>query len=121
MRRGISSAPDKVILAGVGGSPLDSSIILTTLSDRLNSGQSNATYIQIITTPPPCNVTQTSNVCLSEPTINNIYTTPQQAAANGTGQRPALGRPPVILYTDRFNVFGLLQLATNTTNISLLG
>ncbi|XP_072250733.1 transcription factor E2F3-like [Leuresthes tenuis] len=94
MRRGISSAPDKVILAGVGGSPLDNNIILTALSDRLNPGQSNATYIQIITTPPPCNVTQTSNVCLSEPQVNNIYTTPQQAAANGAGQRPALGRPP---------------------------
>ncbi|XP_029307957.1 transcription factor E2F3-like [Cottoperca gobio] len=94
MRRGISSAPDKVILAGVGGSPLDNNIILTTLTDRLNPGQTNATYIQIITTPPPCNVTQTSNVCLSEPQINNIYTTPQQAAANGAGQRPALGRPP---------------------------
>lgn len=102
MRRGISSAPDKVILAGVGGSPLDNNIILTTLSDRLNPGQSNATYIQIITTPPPCNVTQTSNVCLSEPQINNIYTTPQQAAANGAGQRPALGRPPVITFSSSF-------------------
>ncbi|XP_037640725.1 transcription factor E2F3-like isoform X2 [Sebastes umbrosus] len=88
MRRGISSAPDKVILAGLGGSSLDNNIILTTLTDRLNPGQSNATYIQIITTPPPCNVTQT-NVCLSSE-INSIYTTPQQAA----GQRPALGRPP---------------------------
>ncbi|XP_014850223.1 PREDICTED: transcription factor E2F3 isoform X1 [Poecilia mexicana] len=94
MRRGISSAPDKVILAGVGGSSLDNNIILTALSDRLNPGQSNTTYIQIITTPPPCNVTQTSSVCLSEPQVNSIYTTPQQAAANGTGQRPALGRPP---------------------------
>ncbi|KAM4633177.1 transcription factor E2F3-like [Polymixia lowei] len=94
MRRGISSAPDKVILAGVGGSPLDNNIILTTLSDRLNPGLSNATYIQIITTPPPCNITQTSSVCLSEPQINNIYSTPQQAATNGAGQRPALGRPP---------------------------
>ncbi|CAJ1061795.1 transcription factor E2F3-like [Xyrichtys novacula] len=94
MRRGISSAPDKVILTGVGSSPLDNNIILTTLSDRLNPGQSNATFIQIITTPPPCNVTQTSTVCLSEPQINNIYTTPQQAAANGAGQRPTLGRPP---------------------------
>lgn len=73
---------------------MDNNIILTTLSDRLNPGQSNATYIQIITTPPPCNGTQTSNVCLSDPQINNIYTTPQQAAANGTGQRPTLGRPP---------------------------
>lgn len=94
MRRGISSAPDKVILAGVGGSSLDNNIILTTLSDRLNPTQSNATFIQIITTPPPCNVSQTPSVCLSEPQINNIYTTPQQAAANGAGQRPALGRPP---------------------------
>ncbi|XP_014328453.1 transcription factor E2F3 isoform X1 [Xiphophorus maculatus] len=94
MRRGISSAPDKVILAGVGGSSLDNNIILTALSDRLNPGQSNTTYIQIITTPPPCNVTQTSSVCLSEPQVNSIYTTPQPAAANGTGQRPALGRPP---------------------------
>lgn len=94
MRRGISSAPDKVILAGIGGASLDNNIILTTLADRLNPGQSNATYIQIITTPPPCNGTQTSNVCLSEPQINNIYTTPQQAAANGSGQRPTLGRPP---------------------------
>lgn len=94
MRRGISSAPDKVILAGIGGTSLDNNIILTTLPDRLNPGQSNATYIQIITTPPPCNGTQTSNVCLSEPQINNIYTTPQQAAANGSGQRPTLGRPP---------------------------
>ncbi|KAJ4931119.1 hypothetical protein JOQ06_025418 [Pogonophryne albipinna] len=94
MRRGISSAPDKVILAGVGGSHLDNNIILTTLTDRLNPSQANATYIQIITTPPPCNVTQTSNVCLLDPSINNIYTTPQQAAANGAGQRPALGRPP---------------------------
>uniref|UniRef100_H3CW62 E2F transcription factor 3 n=1 Tax=Tetraodon nigroviridis TaxID=99883 RepID=H3CW62_TETNG len=93
MRRGISSAPEKVILTGVGGSSLDSNIILTTLADRLNPGQSNATFIQIITTPPPCNVTRT-NVCLSEPQINNIYTTPQQGAANGAGQRPALGRPP---------------------------
>ncbi|TWW79469.1 Transcription factor E2F3 [Takifugu flavidus] len=93
MRRGISSASEKVILTGVGGSSLDSNIILTTLSDRLNPGQSNATFIQIITTPPPCNVTQT-NVCLSEPQINSIYTTPQQGAANGARQRPALGRPP---------------------------
>lgn len=115
MRRGISSAPDKVYLAGVGASSLDNNIILTTLSDRLNSGQPNATFIQIITTPPPCNVTQTSNVCLSEPQINNIYTTPQQAAANGAGHRPALGRPPVNICEARLNMFSLLQLATNAT------
>ncbi|KAM4568231.1 transcription factor E2F3-like [Fundulus diaphanus] len=94
MRRGLSSAPDKVILAGVGGSSLENNIILTALADRLNPGQANTTYIQIITTPPPCNVTQTANVCSSEPQLNSIYTTPQQAAANGAGQRPALGRPP---------------------------
>lgn len=114
MRRGISSAPDKVILAEVGGSPLDSNIILTALADRLNPGQSNATYIQIITTPPPCNITQTSNVCLSEAQVNNIYTTPQQAAANGAGQRPALGRPPVIT----LNIFHEPNIST--TNVSSL-
>uniref|UniRef100_A0A3Q2QVM0 E2F/DP family winged-helix DNA-binding domain-containing protein n=1 Tax=Fundulus heteroclitus TaxID=8078 RepID=A0A3Q2QVM0_FUNHE len=94
MRRGLSSAPDKVILAGVGGSSLENNIILTALADRLNPGQANTTYIQIITTPPPCNVAQTANVCSSEPQLSSIYTTPQQAAANGAGQRPALGRPP---------------------------
>ncbi|KAJ3597268.1 hypothetical protein NHX12_000796 [Muraenolepis orangiensis] len=93
MRRGISSAPDKVILTGVGSSALDSNIILTTLTDRLNPALSSTTYIQIITTPPPCNITQT-NVCLSEPQINNVYSTPQQAAVHGSGQRTALGRPP---------------------------
>ncbi|KAM8827199.1 transcription factor E2F3 [Synchiropus picturatus] len=94
MRRGNSSAADKVVFAGVASSPLDSSLLLSTLADRLNPGQANATYIQIITTPPPRNGSQTSNVCLSEPQINNIYTTPHQAAANGTGPRPTLGRPP---------------------------
>lgn len=92
-----------MILTGVGGSSLDNNIILTALSDRLNPGQSNTTYIQIITTPPPCNVTQTSSVCISESQVNSIYTTPQQAAANGTGQRPALGRPPVITSTAHFS------------------
>lgn len=115
MRRGISSAPDKVILAGVGSSSLDSNIILTALSDRLNPGQANTTYIQIITTPPPCSVTQTPNVCVSEPQVNSIYTTPQQAAANGTGQRPAVGRPPVITRTARF---GMLQRLYNSSSLS---
>ncbi|KAM9403929.1 transcription factor E2F3-like isoform 1-T1 [Salvelinus alpinus] len=90
MRRGISSAPDKVIIAGVGGS-LDKNAVLTALSDRLTPHFTTATYIQIIT-PPPC-ITQTSNVCLSEPPAGSIYSTPN-GATNGTGQRPTLGRPP---------------------------
>ncbi|XP_041758440.1 transcription factor E2F3 [Coregonus clupeaformis] len=91
MRRGISSAPDKVIIAGVGGSSLDKNAILTALSDRLTPHFTTATYIQIIT-PPPC-ITQTSNVCLSEPPAGSIYSTPN-GATNGAGQRPTLGRPP---------------------------
>uniref|UniRef100_A0A4W4DR75 E2F/DP family winged-helix DNA-binding domain-containing protein n=1 Tax=Electrophorus electricus TaxID=8005 RepID=A0A4W4DR75_ELEEL len=90
MRRGISSAPEKVIIAGLGGSSLDKNAVLTALSDRLTSNLPTATYIQIIT-PPPC-ITQTSNVCLSDPAAGNLYTPPH--GANGTGQRPALGRPP---------------------------
>ncbi|XP_029599400.1 transcription factor E2F3 [Salmo trutta] len=90
MRRGISSAPDKVIIAGVGGS-LDKNAVLTALSDRLTPHFTTATYIQIIT-PPPC-ITQTSNVCLSEPPAGSIYSTPN-GATNGAGQRPTLGRPP---------------------------
>ena len=111
MRRGISSAPDKVILAGVGGSALDNkNIILTTLSERLNPSNTTTTYFQIITTPPPpCSGnggggggTGTPGVCPSEPPLligggggGNVYSTPQQAAVHGSGQRPALGRPPV--------------------------
>ncbi|XP_076826585.1 transcription factor E2F3-like [Brachyhypopomus gauderio] len=90
MRRGISSAPEKVIITGLGGSSLDKNAVLTALSDRLTSNLPTATYIQIIT-PPPC-ITQTSNVCLSDPPAGNLYTTPH--GTNGTGQRPALGRPP---------------------------
>ncbi|XP_052000232.1 transcription factor E2F3-like [Xyrauchen texanus] len=90
MRRGIPSAPEKVIIAGVGGSSLDRNIVLTALSDRFTSNLSTTTYIQIIT-PPPC-VTQTSNVCLSDPSTASLYTTPN--GIHGTGQRPTLGRPP---------------------------
>ncbi|XP_030639096.1 transcription factor E2F3-like [Chanos chanos] len=92
MRRGISSAPDKVIITGVGGSSLDKNAVLTALSDRLTS-LPTATYnvIQIIT-PPPC-ITQTSSVCLSDPSPGSLYTTPH-GATNGSAQRPALGRPP---------------------------
>ncbi|XP_035245757.1 transcription factor E2F3-like isoform X1 [Anguilla anguilla] len=87
MRKGISSAPEKVIITGVGSSSLDKNTILTALSDRFTS---TATYIQIIT-PPSC-ITQTSNVCVSDPPASNIYTTPH-GTANATGQRSALGRP----------------------------
>ncbi|XP_052003301.1 transcription factor E2F3-like [Xyrauchen texanus] len=90
MRRGIPSAPEKVIVAGVGGSSLDKNVFLTALSDRFTSNLSTTTYIQIIT-PPPC-VTQISNVCLSDLPTASLYTTPN--GTHGTGQRPTLGRPP---------------------------
>lgn len=67
-------------------------VILTGLSDRLTTNLTTATYIQIIT-PPPC-FTQTTNVCLSQPSSGNIYSTPH-GATNGVGQRPTLGRPRV--------------------------
>ncbi|KAL0963352.1 hypothetical protein UPYG_G00305160 [Umbra pygmaea] len=91
MRRGISSAPDKVIIAGVGGSSLDKNAVLTAFSDRFTPHRTTTTYIQIIT-PPPC-IPHTSNVCLSEPPAGSIYSTPN-GATHGDGQRPRLGRPP---------------------------
>ncbi|XP_062321196.1 transcription factor E2F3-like isoform X1 [Osmerus eperlanus] len=91
MRKGISTARDKVVIAGVGGSTLDKNAILTALSDRLTTNFTTATYIQIIT-PPPC-FTQTTNVCISQPPSGNIYSTPH--GTNGVGQRPTLGRPRV--------------------------
>ncbi|XP_072535020.1 transcription factor E2F3-like [Salminus brasiliensis] len=90
MRRGISSAPEKVIIAGVGGSSLDKNAVLTALSDRLTSHLPATAYIQIITPPP--GISQTSAVCLSEPPTASLYTTPH--GNNGAGPRPALGRPP---------------------------
>lgn len=93
MRRGITSATEKVIITGVGGSSLDKNIVLTTINDRLPSTLPTTTYIHIITPPP--SISQTSSVCLSEPANGNLYSTPHGASL-GTGQRPALGRPPVI-------------------------
>lgn len=95
MRKGVSSVPEKLILSGVGGSTLDRNQVLTQLPDRLTTGYSTATYIQIIT-PPSC-AAQTNNVCAPDPQTGSLlYTTPH-GPSNGTGQRPALGRPPVIL------------------------
>ncbi|KAA0702927.1 Transcription factor E2F3 [Triplophysa tibetana] len=90
MRRGVPSAPEKVIIAGLGGSSLDKNAVLTALSDRFTSTLSTATYIQIIT-PPSC-ISQTTNVCLSDPPTASLYSTPN--GIHGTGQRPTLGRPP---------------------------
>ncbi|XP_028836283.1 transcription factor E2F3-like isoform X2 [Denticeps clupeoides] len=92
MRSGTSAAPDKLVIAGVGGPPLDQNAVLVALSDRLTSTLPAATFIHIITTPPP--VAQTSAACLSAPPGDpNIYATPHEATP-GTGPRPALGRPP---------------------------
>ncbi|XP_076136270.1 transcription factor E2F3-like isoform X1 [Alosa pseudoharengus] len=91
MRRGITSATEKVIITGVGGSSLDKNVVLTALSDRLTSTLPTTTYIHIITPPP--NISQTSSICLSEPANGNLYSTPHGASL-GAGQRPTLGRPP---------------------------
>lgn len=92
MRKGVSSVPEKLILSGVGGSTLDRNQVLTQLPDRLATGYPTATYIQIIT-PPSC-AAQTNNVCAPDPQTGSLlYTTPH-GPSNGTGQRPALGRPP---------------------------
>uniref|UniRef100_W5MR83 E2F transcription factor 3 n=1 Tax=Lepisosteus oculatus TaxID=7918 RepID=W5MR83_LEPOC len=92
MRKGISPAPEKVIVAGVGVPAVEKSTVLTGLSESFTSSFPNATYIQIIT-PPSC-IPQTTNVCVSEsPAGSLIYSTPH-GPTNGTGQRPAFGRPP---------------------------
>lgn len=93
MRKGVSSVPEKLILSGVGGSTLERNSLLTHLPDRRAPGYPTATYIQIIT-PPSC-VTQSSNVCVPDPQSGSLlYSTPN-GPTNVTGQRPALGRPPV--------------------------
>ncbi|KAF4087663.1 hypothetical protein AMELA_G00073160 [Ameiurus melas] len=88
MRRAISSsAPESVIITGVGSSSLDENAVLT----ALGSNTRTTTYIHIITPPPPpppC-LTHTPAVCVSESPAASLYTTP-----TGSGQRPALGRPP---------------------------
>ncbi|XP_058248911.1 transcription factor E2F3-like [Hemibagrus wyckioides] len=84
MRRAISSsAPESVIITGVGGSSLDENAVLTALGSNTHT----TTYIHIIT-PPPC-LTHTPAVCVSESPAASLYSTP-----TGSGQRPALGRPP---------------------------
>ncbi|KAK3572232.1 hypothetical protein QTP86_027187 [Hemibagrus guttatus] len=84
MRRAISSsAPESVIITGVGGSALDENAVLTALGSNTHT----TTYIHIIT-PPPC-LTHTPAVCVSESPAASLYSTP-----TGSGQRPALGRPP---------------------------
>lgn len=91
MRRGITTATEKVIITGVGGTALDKNVVLTALSDRLTSTLPTTTYIHIITPPP--SISQTTSVCLSEPTNGSLYTTPHGGSL-GAGQRPTLGRPP---------------------------
>ncbi|KAL4630010.1 transcription factor E2F3-like [Arapaima gigas] len=92
MRKGISSAPDKVIIAGVGGSTVDKATVLTALSDRLSSNFPTATYIHILS-PPSCG-SQSADVCVSEsPAHSLLYSTPHGSAL-GAAPRPALGRPP---------------------------
>ncbi|KAG7458020.1 hypothetical protein MATL_G00233420 [Megalops atlanticus] len=92
MRKGTSSAQEKLVTAGVGGSTVDKSNVFTSLSGRLTSSFPTTAFIQIITPPP--SVTQAANGCMSDlPAGSLIYSTPH-GPTNGTGQRPALGRPP---------------------------
>ncbi|CAB1350513.1 unnamed protein product [Coregonus sp. 'balchen'] len=83
MRKG--GVPEKVLISGVGGSSMDQKQTVLTR-------YSNATYYQILT-PPPC-PNQTNNVGVVDPTVSQLYTTPIGVSTNGTGPRPALGRPP---------------------------
>ncbi|MCI4374353.1 hypothetical protein PGIGA_G00005210 [Pangasianodon gigas] len=91
MRRAIScSAPESVIITGVGGSSLDENAVLTALGSNTHT----TTFIHIITPPPPPppppRLTHTpAAVCVSESPVASLYTTP-----TASGQRPALGRPP---------------------------
>lgn len=87
MRKGGASVPEKVLIPGVGGSSMDKNRTVLTQ-------YTNAPYYQIFT-PPPCS-NQTNNVGVSDPTDGQLYTTPIGVSTNGTGQRPALGRHPVI-------------------------
>ncbi|MCJ8728492.1 hypothetical protein PDJAM_G00005040 [Pangasius djambal] len=93
MRRAIScSAPESVIITGVGGSSLDENAVLTALGSNTHT----TTFIHIITPPPPPppppRLTHTpAAVCVSESPPASLYTTPTPTAS---GQRPALGRPP---------------------------
>ncbi|KAK1172712.1 transcription factor E2F3-like [Acipenser oxyrinchus oxyrinchus] len=92
MRKGILTAPEKVIVTGVGGSSVDKSTVITGFTENFISNFPAGTYIQILTSPS-C-LTQTANVCVSDqPTSSLIYSTPH-GPTNRTGLRPALGRPP---------------------------
>ncbi|MGH0134711.1 UNVERIFIED_CONTAM: hypothetical protein FKN15_032434 [Acipenser sinensis] len=92
MRKGILTAPEKVIVTGVGGSSVDRSTVITGFTENFISNFPAGTYIQILTSPS-C-LTQTANVCVSDqPTSSLIYSTPH-GPTNRTGLRPALGRPP---------------------------
>ncbi|TRY91531.1 hypothetical protein DNTS_004969 [Danionella cerebrum] len=86
MRKGGSSVPAQVMLAGVVRA--DQHAVFTAVTDRRCAVYSNAARIQI-NTPP-----STNNVCLPEASADSLYTTPLQEATHGTGMRPALGRPP---------------------------
>ncbi|XP_041101708.1 transcription factor E2F3-like [Polyodon spathula] len=92
MRKGIPTAPEKVIVTGVGGSSVDKSTVITGFTENFISNFPAGTYIQILTSPS-C-LAQTANVCVSDqPTSSLIYSTPH-GTTNRTGHRPALGRPP---------------------------
>lgn len=80
MRKGVS---DRTI---VSTSLIEPNMGLISGSDRRTAVYS--THIQMITPP-----SQPNHVRMSS--SGSLYTTPLQGSANGTGLRPALGRPPV--------------------------
>ncbi|ROK35732.1 Transcription factor E2F3 [Anabarilius grahami] len=86
MRKGGSSVPGQVMLAGVVRGEQHG--VFSAVSDRRCAAYSNAARIQI-NTPP-----STNNVCVPEASADSLYTTPLQGATHGTGLRPTLGRPP---------------------------
>ncbi|XP_058261179.1 transcription factor E2F3 isoform X2 [Hemibagrus wyckioides] len=82
MRKGVSSVSDRTIIST---SLIEPNMGLISGSDRRTAVYS--THIQMITPPSQPNHVRVSS-------SGSLYTTPLQGSANGTGLRPALGRPP---------------------------
>ncbi|XP_053494583.1 transcription factor E2F3 [Ictalurus furcatus] len=83
MRKGVSSVSDRAIISA---SLIEPNMGLISGSDRRSAVY--PTHIQMITPPSQPNHVRVSS------SSGSLYTTPLQGSANGTGLRPALGRPP---------------------------
>ncbi|XP_026798190.1 transcription factor E2F3 [Pangasianodon hypophthalmus] len=82
MRKGVSSVSDRAIISAA---LIEPNMGLISGSDRRSAVY--PTHIQMITPPSQPNHVRVSS-------SGSLYTTPLQGSANGTGLRPALGRPP---------------------------